>query len=142
MGRVSRMQLQGNLDALFSPKSIAVIGASNRQSSVGRAAFTNILRNEYTGTVYPVNPKEHSISGVRAYPSVLDLPETVDLAVVIVPAPIVPSVVEESGKKGVKGLVIISAGFKEVGPDGAELERQGSSIAQTYSMRMVRPNSL
>ena len=136
------MQHQGNLDPLFSPKSIAVIGASNRQGSVGRAAFTNILLNEYTGTVYPVNPKEHSISGVRAYPSVLDLPETVDLAVVIVPAPIVPSVVEESGKKGVKGLVIISAGFKEVGPDGAELERQVSAIAQKYSMRMIGPNCL
>jgi len=136
------MHHQGNLASLFSPKSIAVIGASNRQGSVGRAAFTNILLNEYTGTVYPVNPKEHSISGVRAYPSVLDLPETVDLAVVIVPAPIVPSVVEESGKKGVKGLVIISAGFKEVGPDGAELERQVFSIAQKYSMRMIGPNCL
>ena len=142
MSRVSRMQHPRNLDPLFSPKSIAVIGASNRQGSVGRAAFTNILLNEYTGTVYPVNPKEHSISGVRAYPSVLDLPETVDLAVVIVPAPVVPSVVEESGKKGVKGLVIISAGFKEVGPDGAELERQVSSIAQKYSMRMIGPNCL
>ncbi len=137
-----RTQNQGNLDSLFSPQSIAVIGASNRQGSVGRAAFTNILLNEYTGTVYPVNPKEHSISGVRAYPSVLDLPETVDLAVVIVPAPVVASVVEESGKKGVKGLVIISAGFKEVGPDGAELERQVSSIAQKYSMRMIGPNCL
>jgi acetyltransferase len=136
------MQHQGNLDLLFSPKSIAVIGASNRQGSVGRAAFSNILLNEYTGTVYPVNPKEHSISGVRAYPSVLDLPETVDLAVVIVPASIVASVVEESGKKGVKGLVIISAGFKEVGLDGAELERQVSAIAQKYSMRMIGPNCL
>jgi acetyltransferase len=136
------MRHQGNLDPLFSPKSIAVIGASNRQGSVGRAAFTNILLNEYTGTVYPVNPKEHSISGVRAYPSVLDLPETVDLAVVIVPAPVVPSVVEESGKKGVKGLVIISAGFKEVGADGAELERQVFAIAQKYSMRMIGPNCL
>src|SRR3989442_4682795 len=142
MARDLRMQHQGNLDPLFSPKSIAVIGASNRQGSVGRAAFINILLNEYTGTVYPVNPKEHSISGVRAYPSVLDLPETVDLAVVIVPAPIVPSVVEESGRKGVNGLVIISAGFKEVGPDGAELERQVSSIAQKYSMRMIGPNCL
>ncbi len=142
MPRVLPMEHQGNLDSLFSPKSIAVIGASNRQGSVGRAAFTNILLNEYTGTVYPVNPKEHSISGVRAYPSVLDLPETVDLAVVIVPAPVVPRVVEEAGQKGVKGLVIISAGFKEVGPDGAELERQIFSIAQKYSMRMIGPNCL
>jgi acetate---CoA ligase (ADP-forming) len=136
------MHHQGNLDLLFSPKSIAVIGASNRPGSVGRAVFANILLNEYTGTVYPVNPKEHSISGVRAYQSVLDLPETVDLAVVIVPAPIVPSVVEDSGRKGVKGLVIISAGFKEVGADGAELERRVFSIAQKYSMRMIGPNCL
>ncbi len=136
------MQPPGNLDALFSPKSIAVIGASNRQGSVGRAAFTNILLNEYTGTVYPVNPKEHSISGVRAYPSVLDLPETVDLAVVIVPATIVPEVVEESGKKGVRGLVVISAGFREVGHDGAELERQVLSIVRKHSMRMIGPNCL
>ncbi len=136
------MQQQGNLDSLFSPKSIAVIGASNRQGSVGRAAFTNILLNEYTGTVYPVNPKEHSISGVRAYSSVLDVPENIDLAVVIVPASIVPNVVEESGMKGVKGLVVISAGFKEVGADGAELERQVFSIAQKYSMRMIGPNCL
>jgi acetate---CoA ligase (ADP-forming) len=136
------MQPARSLDPLFSPKSIAVIGASNREGSVGRAAFTNILLNEYTGTVYPVNPKEHSISGVRAYPSVLDLPEAVDLAVVIVPASIVPTVVEESGKRGAKGLVIISAGFKEVGADGAELERQVCAIAQKYSMRVVGPNCL
>ncbi len=136
------MQHRTSLDPLFSPKSIAVIGASNREGSVGRAAFTNILLNEYTGTVYPVNPKERSICGVRAYQSVLDLPETVDLSVVIVPAPIVPSVVEDSGKKGVKGLVVISAGFKEVGAEGADLERQVFSIAQRYSMRMVGPNCL
>ena len=136
------MQSNRSLDPLFSPKSIAVIGASNRKGSVGRAAFTNILLNEYAGTVYPVNPNEHSISGVRAYPSVLDLPEAVDLSVVIVPAPIVPAVVEEAGKMGTKGLVVISAGFKEVGPDGAELERQVSAIAQKYSMRMIGPNCL
>lgn len=136
------MQQPANLDALFAPKSIAVIGASNRQGSVGRAVFTNILLNEYTGTVYPVNPKDHSVSGVRSYPSVHDLPETVDVAVVVVPASIVPTVTEECGKKGVKGLIIISAGFKEVGQDGAALERQVTSLAQKYSMRMVGPNCL
>src|SRR6266567_9014602 len=118
------MQKSGNLDALFAPKSIAVIGASNRQGSVGRAVFTNILLNEYTGTVYPVNPKDHSISGVRSYPSVKDLPESVDVAVVVVPAAAVPSVTEDCGRKGVKGLIVISAGFKEIGQDGAALERQ------------------
>ena len=136
------MQKSGNLDALFAPKSIAVIGASNRQGSVGRAVFTNILLNEYTGTVYPVNPKDRSISGVRSYPSIGDLPESVDVAVVVVPAAVVPAVTEECGKKGVKGLIIISAGFKEVGQDGATLERQVASLAQKYSMRMVGPNCL
>ncbi|HYU55287.1 MAG TPA: acetate--CoA ligase family protein [Candidatus Dormibacteraeota bacterium] len=136
------MQKSGNLEALFAPKSIAVIGASNRQGSVGRAVFTNILLNEYTGTVYPVNPKDRSISGVRSYPSIGDLPESVDVAVVVVPAAVVPAVTEECGKKGVKGLIIISAGFKEVGQDGAALERQVASLAQKYSMRMVGPNCL
>jgi len=136
------MRQSGNLDTLFAPKSVAVIGASNRQGSVGRAVFTNILLNEYTGTVYPVNPKDHSISGVRSYPSVKDLPESVDVAVVVVPAAAVPSVTEECGKKGVKGLIVISAGFKEIGQDGAALERQVASLAQKYSMRMVGPNCL
>jgi len=136
------MQKSGNLEALFAPKSIAVIGASNRQGSVGRAVFTNILLNEYTGTVYPVNPKDRSISGVRSYPSIGHLPESVDVAVVVVPAAVVPAVTEECGKKGVKGLIIISAGFKEVGQDGAALERQVASLAQKYSMRMVGPNCL
>ena len=136
------MRQPGNLEALFAPKSIAVIGASNRQGSVGRAVFTNILLNEYAGTVYPVNPKDHSISGVRSYPTVQDLPESVDVAVVVVPAAVVPAVTEECGKKGVKGLIIISAGFKEVGQDGAALERQVISLAQKYSMRMVGPNCL
>src|SRR5437870_1893606 len=111
------MHQSGNLGALFAPKSVAVIGASNRKGSVGRAVFTNILLNEYTGTVYPVNPKDRSISGVRSYPSIGDLPESVDVAVVVVPAAVVPAVTEECGKKGVKGLIIISAGFKEVRED-------------------------
>src|SRR5205809_3150479 len=133
------MQKSGNIEALFAPKSIAVIGSSSRQGSVGRAVFTNILLNEYTGTVYPVNPKDRSISGVRSYPSIGHLPECVDVAVVVVPAAVVPAVTEECWKKGVKGLIIISAGFKEVGQDGAALERQVASLAQKYSMRMVGP---
>src|SRR6266480_1986324 len=136
------MQQSGNHDTLFAPKSVAVIGASNRQGSVGRAVFTNILLNEYRGTVYPVNPKDRSISGVRSYPSVQDLPESVDVAVIVVPAAVVPDVTEDCGKRGVKGLIVISAGFKEIGQDGAALERQVASLAQKYSMRMVGPNCL
>ena len=136
------MQDQRNLNSIFSPSSVAVIGASNRPGSVGRAVFTNILLNEYKGTVYPVNPNDHSISGVKAFPSILDLPEKVEVAVVVVPAAFVPQVVEQCGKKGVKGLVVISAGFKEVGGAGVKLEQQVSSIAERYSMRMVGPNCL
>src|SRR5215467_10255576 len=102
------MQESSDLGFIFSPKSIGVIGASNRKGSVGHAVFSNILFNEYAGTVYPVNPNDHSISGVRSYPSILDLPEMVDLAIVVVPAAVVPAVVEDCGKKGVKGLVVIS----------------------------------
>ncbi len=131
-----------SLDAIFSPRSIAVIGASQKQGSVGHAVFNNILLGGYTGTVYPVNPAANSISGVRAYPSIVDVPEHVDLALVIVPAAIVPKVVEQCGSSGVKGLVIISAGFKEVGEKGAELERQAVAIARKYSMRVIGPNCL
>src|SRR5690348_16710898 len=134
------MEQSGKLDTIFAPKSVAVIGASNRQVSVGRAIFTNILLNEYTGTVYPVNPKDRSISGVRSYSSVQYLPESVDVAVVVVPAAVVPTVTEECGKKGVKSLIVISAGFKEVGPDGAVLESQVTALARKYSMRMIGPN--
>jgi len=136
------MGQSGDLDTLFAPTSVAVIGASNRPGSVGRAIFTNILLNEYTGTVYPVNPKDRSISGVRSYPSVQDLPESVDVAVVVVPAAVVPEVTEECGKKGVKNLIVISAGFREVGQDGATLERQVTTLARKYSMRMIGPNCL
>ncbi len=130
------------LDSIFSPGSIAVIGASQTEGSVGRAVFNNILLGGFTGIVYPVNLKAHSVCGVRAYPSISDISEKVDLAVVIVPAAAVPEVVEECGKNGVKGLVIISAGFKEVGKQGAELETETAAIVKEYSMRLIGPNCL
>ena len=130
------------LDPIFSPSSIAVIGASQTEGSVGRAVFNNILLGGFTGIVYPVNLKAHSVCGVRAYPSISDISEKVDLVVVIVPATAVPEVVEECGKNGVKGLVIISAGFKEVGKEGAELETETAAIAKKYSMRLIGPNCL
>ncbi len=130
------------LDPIFSPRSIAVIGASQTEGSVGRAVFNNILLGGFTGIVYPVNLKAHSVCGVRAYPSISDISEKVDLAVVIVPAAAVPEVVEECGKNGVKGLVIISAGFKEVGREGAELETKTAEIVKKYSMRLIGPNCL
>ncbi len=133
---------QDALKALLEPRSVAVIGASTRPHAVGRAVFANILLGEFQGVVYPVNPKAHSIMGVRAYPSVLDIPDPIDLAVVVVPAPVVPQVLEECGQKGIRAAVVISAGFKEVGPQGAALEEQVKAVARKYDMALMGPNCL
>lgn len=132
----------GSLDPIFSPKSIAIIGASQTEGSVGRAVFNNVLQGGFTGTAYPVNLKATSVCGVRAYSSISEVPGDIDLGVVIVPAAVVPKLVEECGEKGVKGLVIISAGFKEIGREGAQLETETAGIARKYSMRIVGPNCL
>ncbi len=133
---------KGNLEPIFSPKSVAVIGASSREDSVGRAIFSNILFSGYTGIVYPVNPKARGILGVRAYHSVWDIPGGVDLAIIIVPSQSVPKVLEECGEKGVKGSVVITAGFKEIGMNGAELEKKVQEVVKKYSMPLIGPNCL
>jgi acetyl coenzyme A synthetase (ADP forming)-like protein len=130
------------LDAIFRPKSVAVVGASNRETSVGHAIFKNILLGGFSGTLYPVNPKAHAVCGVHAYPTIGDIPDEIDLALVIVPAAGVPDVLEECGKKGVHGVVVVSAGFKEVGPEGAALEERAVAIARRYGMPVVGPNCL
>lgn len=128
--------------AFFSPKSVAVVGASTRKDSVGHAIFSNILFSGYTGIVYPVNPKAHGILGVRAYHSVWDIPGSVDLAVVIVPRNAVPTVLEECGEKGVKGAVVITAGFKEIGQQGLELEQKVKEAIRRYEISLIGPNCL
>lgn len=133
---------QENAKFIFSPRTVAVIGASTRENTVGRSVFTNILFSGYTGIVYPVNPKARGILGVRAYHSVWDIPGEVDLAIVIVPGAVVPQVMEECGEKGVRAAVIISAGFKEIGEKGAELEKTVIEIARKYSISIVGPNCL
>ncbi len=133
---------RGNLKSIFSPRSIAVIGASTRKESIGRAVFSNILFSGYTGIVYPVNPKARGILGVRAYHSVWDIPGEVDLAVVVVPSQHVPNVIEECGEKGVKGAIIITVGFKEAGKKGAELERKVVEISEKHSISLIGPNCL
>lgn len=130
------------LAPIFSPQSIAVVGASNRDGSVGNAIFKNILLGGYTGTIYPINPKAPAIAGVHAYPSIQAVPDEVDLAIVIVPAAGAAQVLEECGQKGVKGVVIVSAGFKEVGPEGAALEKQCVEVARKFKMPLVGPNCL
>ncbi|MEW6619764.1 MAG: acetate--CoA ligase alpha subunit [bacterium] len=131
-----------NARCIFSPKSIAVIGASTHQDAVGRTLFANILFSGYTGIVYPVNPKARGILGVRAYHSVWDIPGGVDLAVIIVPASSVPGVMEECGEKGIKAAIIISAGFKEIGEKGAQIEKTVIEIAKKYSIAVLGPNCL
>ena len=131
-----------SLEALFAPKSVAVIGASTKPDSLGRAVFKNILFHGYTGVVYPVNPKAKSILGVKAYPSVLDIPDEIDLAVIIVPAIAVAGVLDECGRKGVRAAIVISAGFKEIGEEGAQRERELQQIAQRYGIALLGPNCL
>ncbi|HTS17765.1 MAG TPA: acetate--CoA ligase [Verrucomicrobiae bacterium] len=130
------------LQPIFSPKSVAVIGASNRIGTVGHDLFRNILLSGYCGTLYPVNPKASSIAGVHAYTNVGQIPDEVDLALVMVPATAVPDVLEECGQKGVRGAVIVTAGFKEVGPEGAALERRAVEMARKHGIALVGPNCL
>ncbi len=131
-----------HLDAIFKPQSVAVIGASERPGSVGRTLLWNLISNPFGGTVYPVNPKRSNVLGIRAYSSVRDIPEPVDLAVIATPAPTVPGVVQECVEAGVKGAIIISAGFKEIGEEGRRLEEQILAIARKGGMRIVGPNCL
>ncbi len=124
----------------FNPKSIAVVGASEKPG-VGKAIFSNIM-NGYKGKIYPITPSNSSVFGISAYKSVLDIPEDVDLAVVATPNKIVPQVMEDIGKKNIKGAIIVSAGFKEVNDEGASLEKKVGEIGTKYGTRIIGPNCL
>ena len=130
------------LDPILKPRSIAVIGASRMSNTIGHQIFSNLLRYGFTGAVYPVNPNATSIQSVRAYPNVGALPEAIDLAVIVVPKERVLDVARGCGQAGVKGLVVISAGFREIGGVGVDRERQLVDIVRQYGMRMVGPNCM
>ncbi len=130
------------LDVIFSPKSVAVIGATETAGSVGRTVLWNLMSNPFGGTVFPVNPKRQSVLGIKAYPTIADVPAKVDLAVIVTPAPAVPGLIEQCVNAGVKGAIIISAGFKEMGAPGIELERQVLAHARRGKMRLIGPNCL
>jgi len=130
------------LDAIFAPKSIAVVGATEKAGSVGRTLLWNLISNPFGGTVFPVNAKRASVLGIKAYPSLAALPEQVDLAVIATPAPTVPGIVAECVEAGVKGAIIISAGFKESGAAGAALEQQIREQARQGKLRIIGPNCL
>jgi len=131
-----------SLQPIFSPKTVAVIGATEKQGSVGRTVIWNLISSPFGGTVYPVNPKRENILGIRAYPNVKVLPDQIDLAVIVTPAPTVPGIIEECVEAGVKGAIVISAGFKEVGPEGVKLEEEILEHARRGKMRVIGPNCL
>lgn len=130
------------LEAFFHPKNVAVIGATEKPGTVGRTLLVNLLKTPFGGSVFPINPNHSSVLGVKAYPHVSDLPAPVDLAVIVTPAPTVPDLVAQCVDVGVKAAIIISAGFKEVGPAGAELERRILEKAKPSRMRIIGPNCL
>lgn len=129
-------------DFLYCPESIAVIGASRTEGKIGHAVLANIVNNGFPGKIHPVNPHAQEILGLRCYPAVSEIPGSVDMAVVVVPAPVVPEVLAECGEKGVKGAVVITAGFREIGGEGMAAERNLAEIARRHGMRMVGPNCL
>jgi acetyltransferase len=136
------MKMDNGIEYILSPKSIAVVGASNRPGSLGLAVFRNLLDASYQGILYPVNPKAGSIQGVKAYKTISDIPDEVEMAVLIVPAEHVESIVGEAGRKGVKGCIVITAGFKEIGGHGVELEKRVKAIAKEHGIRLLGPNCL
>ena len=130
------------LDAIFSPRSVAVVGATEKAGSVGRTVLWNLISNPFGGTVYPVNPKRPNVLGIRAYPTIKDVPEAVDLAVIATPAPGVPDLIGECADAGVRGAIVISAGFKETGPEGMVLESRVLEQARRGRIRLIGPNCL
>jgi acyl-CoA synthetase (NDP forming)/RimJ/RimL family protein N-acetyltransferase len=127
---------------LLSPRSIAVVGAGRRRGGLGHEVFRNLIAHGFNGPVHPINAHAPHVASVRTHPSVLDVPGDVDLAVVAVPAPEVPAVVRECAQKGVGGLIVISAGFAETGPDGAAAQRELVELARRHGMRLVGPNCM
>ena len=130
------------LDPIFRPRSIAVVGASRSPSTIGHQLVANLIQYGFTGAVYPINPKADSIHSIKAYPSVGAVPDPIDLAVISVPKELVLGVVEECGQAGVQGLVVITAGFREIGGEGIEREKKLVEIVEKYGMRMVGPNCM
>lgn len=129
------------LDAIFRPKGVALVGASERPGSVGRTVMWNLLSSPFGGTIYPVNQRRDNILGVRTYPTLADIPTRPDLVVICTPAPSVPGILEEAVKLGIPGGIVISAGFKEAGPEGVALEHEIARIT-AGKMRIVGPNCL
>ncbi len=130
------------LESFFTPKNVALIGATEKFGSVGRTILWNLISSPFGGTVYPINPNRPSVLGIKAWPNVASIPEPVDLVVICTAAPSVPGIIKECVEAGVTTAIVISAGFKEVGPEGVELERQIMEHARKGNMRIIGPNCL
>ncbi|MCX6311177.1 MAG: acetate--CoA ligase family protein [Bacteroidetes bacterium] len=128
------------LDALFKPKSIAIIGASSKELSIGNVIIKNLVHFGYKGPIYPINPKEPEIRGIKAYPTIFDVPHDIDAAHVIIPSKFVPQIIEDCGKKGIKSVIINSAGFSEMGEEGMALQKAFLAKAKEYGVRIFGPN--
>src|SRR3989442_5389598 len=140
--KFAESRARAGLETLFAPKSVAVIGATERSGTVGRTVLWNLIQSRFRSKVYAVNPTHSEILGLKAYKGVGNIPEKVDLAVVATPVSTVPSVIGECVDAGVKSAIVISAGFRERGPEGAELERQIQDQLRRGAMRLIGPNCL
>lgn len=128
------------LDSLFKPKAIAIIGASTKELSIGNVIIKNLVHYGYTGKLYPINPKEPEVRGLKAYPTIFDVPGEIDLAHVIIPSKFVPQIIEDCGKRGIKSVIINSAGFSEMGEEGVALQKTFLANAKKYGVRVFGPN--
>ncbi len=140
MEKASRALPKQDLHDLFYPKSIAVIGASGTRGKLGWNVFTNLVRHNFEGKLYPINPKAEEIHGIKAYPKISDVPEPVDVAIILVSASVTPDVVKECCDCGIKYIVVESAGFAEMGEKGRRLEQEMKAIADSYGVRLLGPN--
>ena len=130
------------LKALFAPESVAMFGASETPDSVGQVVFKNLLEGGFAGDIYAINPKRDEVQGRKAYPDLDAIGEDVDLAIVATPAPTVPGIVEQCGAHGIKSMIILSAGFREVGEQGRALEEKVRDAARSHRIRFLGPNCL
>ena len=128
------------LDSLFRPKSAAVIGASTKEFSIGNRVIRNLIDFGFKGPIYPINPKADEVRGVKAFKSILDAPDNIDVVHMVIPAKFVPQAVEDCGKKGVKNIIINSGGFSEIGPEGEVYEKDFMVRAKNYGIRVLGPN--
>ena len=134
------MATNNSLDPLFKPRSIAIIGASTKELSIGNVITKNLLHYGYKGPIYPINPKAPEVRGLKAYPTIFDVTGDIDLAHIVIPPPFVPDAVEDCGKRGIKAIIINTAGFKEMGDEGAALEKDFVARAKKYGVRVFGPN--